>query len=327
MKVSIIVPVYNVEDYLEVCLDSALNQDYKNLEILAVNDGSTDKSGAILAKYAREHHALKVISTKNEGLSCARNTGLANATGDFILFLDSDDWLIQSTVSSCVRLINENDLDIVLFSGKAFADGVDSNKVARMNYKRPEHLLNKTMSTDLLFDEFVKSSFIVSACFYLFKKDMVKNIRFKPGIYHEDNLFTSQLLLQNSQFKGVCINDEFFQRRVRPNSIMTIDKNLAHIEGHIAVAEGLVQLQNNLDYYSEYLNSFTQKILSASTALAVETYGYSFPFMLYRRIVVLMFKTRISINSSITLIQVLLPRSIFIKNMIRPFYRALFKKS
>ena len=92
-KISIIIPVYNVEKYLKTCLDSVINQTYQNLEIILVNDGSTDNSGKICEEYKRTNSRIILIHKKNEGLSAARNTGLGIATGEYISFLDSDDYI------------------------------------------------------------------------------------------------------------------------------------------------------------------------------------------------------------------------------------------
>ena len=91
--ISVVIPAYNVQKYLSACLDSVINQTYHNLEIIVINDGSTDSTGTICDDYARKDTRIKVIHQENQGLSGARNTGLNNCTGDYIFFLDSDDYL------------------------------------------------------------------------------------------------------------------------------------------------------------------------------------------------------------------------------------------
>ena len=100
--ISIIVPVYNVEAYLPQCLDSLINQTYQDLEIICVNDGSTDGSLEILQKYQSKDKRIKVVSQKNQGLSGARNTGISQATGEWIMFVDSDDYLLKDCVYLCL---------------------------------------------------------------------------------------------------------------------------------------------------------------------------------------------------------------------------------
>lgn len=116
MLVSIVVPVYNSEKYLEKCLDSILNQTYKSIEVICVNDGSTDNSAQILESYKNKDGRLKIITQENSGGVIARKNGIQNATGDYVLIEDSDDWLDLDLVESCVNAVNEhNDADIVKF--------------------------------------------------------------------------------------------------------------------------------------------------------------------------------------------------------------------
>lgn len=114
--ISIIVPVYNVEDYLTECLDSLVNQTYKNIEIICVNDESPDDSYVILDKYAKLDKRIKIINQKNQGLSGARNTGMKNASGDYVMFVDSDDWIDLNTCESAVNAALKNSADLVMWS-------------------------------------------------------------------------------------------------------------------------------------------------------------------------------------------------------------------
>ena len=113
--VSIIVPVYNVAPYLRQCMDSLINQTYRNIEIICVNDGATDESGAILAEYAAKDSTIKVISQKNAGLSAARNVGFSFATGDYVMYVDSDDWIDLETCETAVAIAVKHKADIVFW--------------------------------------------------------------------------------------------------------------------------------------------------------------------------------------------------------------------
>ena len=110
--ISVIIPVYNVEKYIRFCLDSVINQTYKNLEIIIVDDGTKDSSGEIAEEYARKDSRIKVVHKENGGLSDARNVGLDIATGKYIAFLDSDDVISLDFYEYLYRLIKENDYDI-----------------------------------------------------------------------------------------------------------------------------------------------------------------------------------------------------------------------
>ena len=114
-KVSVIVPVYNVEKYLPKCLDSIVGQTYENLEIICVDDGSPDNSAEILRNYAEKDNRIKVISKENNGLSSARNAGMEIATGEYIVFVDSDDWIDENTIESAVSVAENEGFDMVMW--------------------------------------------------------------------------------------------------------------------------------------------------------------------------------------------------------------------
>lgn len=116
LLVSIIVPVYNVEKYLAQCLDSLISQTYDNLEIICVNDGSPDKSGEILYRYAEIDTRVQVITQENQGLSGARNTGIQHATGEYVMFVDSDDWIEENTCELAVLAAQRTKADLVFWS-------------------------------------------------------------------------------------------------------------------------------------------------------------------------------------------------------------------
>lgn len=115
MKISVIVPIYNVEKYIEKCINSIINQTYKDLEIILVDDGSTDSSGKICDEYAKKDKRIKVIHKKNGGVSSSRNIALTIANGDYITWIDSDDWIEKDTYSKLADIILKNKADIIQF--------------------------------------------------------------------------------------------------------------------------------------------------------------------------------------------------------------------
>jgi glycosyltransferase EpsH len=115
IKITIIIPVYNVELYIKKCLESILNQSYQNLEIILVNDGTEDKSMEVIIQYQNDER-LKIIEQKNMGLSAARNTGLKYATGEYIMFVDSDDWLELDCIEKCINEVKKTGAEVILFS-------------------------------------------------------------------------------------------------------------------------------------------------------------------------------------------------------------------
>lgn len=129
IKYSITVPVYNVEKYLRQCIESVLNQDYENLEIILVNDGSTDGSGAICDEYAARDNRIKVIHKENEGLLLTRRVALKHTTGDYVMFLDSDDYWVEGLLSRITDVIERYECDLVMFDFRSvFEYGEEENK-------------------------------------------------------------------------------------------------------------------------------------------------------------------------------------------------------
>ena len=114
--VSIVIPVYNVEKYLRKCLDSVLAQTYTNIEVICINDGSPDGSGFILREYAKNDKRINLIEIENQGLSGARNVGIANCKGDYVMFLDSDDWVDINTIDDAINGVKKNKTDVVLWN-------------------------------------------------------------------------------------------------------------------------------------------------------------------------------------------------------------------
>ena len=131
IKVSVIVPVYNVKSYLNECLDSLLSQTLDGIEIIMVNDGSTDGSESVAAEYADRYSNFKLINRENGGLSAARNTGLDMAKGKYVYFLDSDDFIAANTLEILYNKAESNDLDQVRFSAYFFEDGTKDYKWTR----------------------------------------------------------------------------------------------------------------------------------------------------------------------------------------------------
>ena len=113
-KISIVVPVYNVENYIEECINSIINQTYKNLEIILVDDGSTDSSGKICDKFAKNDDRIKVIHKKNEGLGKTRNVRILESTGDYLFFVDSDDFIDLNTIEKLYNRSNNGTMDLVI---------------------------------------------------------------------------------------------------------------------------------------------------------------------------------------------------------------------
>lgn len=200
-KISIIVPVYNTEKYLEQCLNSLINQTYSNLEIIIVNDGSKDNSEQIISGFAKRDFRIKVIKQNNSGLSAARNKGLEYASGEYVLFVDSDDWIDQSTCEEALKAVSQYNADLVMWSYKReYADCTKTtflfeNERLIWNEQNMQELYQRLIGlTGRQLSQPQKIDSIVTAWGKLYKRECIKEIRFvdTKEIGTEDALFNIQ---------------------------------------------------------------------------------------------------------------------------------------
>lgn len=224
--ISVIIPVYNVEKYLQECVDSVLAQTYQHLEMILVDDGSTDTSGEICDIYQDKDPRITVIHQENRGLSEARNAGLAKARGKYVYFLDSDDWILPETFELLIQKAEGEGADVVFFDAKSFEDG-QPEKTIRQNYIR-KYFYETNTGFEVL-KRLQKNREYHSAVPLLFiEKSLLDDtgLKFEPGILYEDMIFTYALLCYAQK---VAYSDKsFYQRRYRSNSIMTSKKNVKH---------------------------------------------------------------------------------------------------
>lgn len=240
--ISIIVPMYNVEEYIDDCLGSLSNQLDKNFEVVLVNDGSTDRSLERASEWFDKLPSIKVIDQQNKGLSGARNSGLKVATYDYVMFLDSDDRLSIEAIATLVASINDSNPDCILFSATVFGDNELSSTLRLDNncYNRLASSSSETISgSDYLHTTLNNERFIQSACMYTFRKKTAKDLQFIEGILHEDNHFTPMLLLSCNSV--VVINDPLYCRRIRSNSIMTNPITDRNVEGYYRSAKTIFE--------------------------------------------------------------------------------------
>lgn len=232
MLFSIIIPVYNVEQYLSECLDSVLRQTFPDWEAVCVNDGSTDGSLAVLHDYALKDERIKVISQENKGLSGARNTGIAESKGDYLFFLDSDDWLADNSLEILSRHIDGQ--DFIAFNGKRVFESGETEPT-------DAGIVENALSGWAYFERYVLQSnrfAFVCVVLRLYRRTFLveNNLWFKEGIYHEDNLFTP--LVCYAAQEVISIPDVLYFYRIRQGSIMTAG-NVKRSRDIIAVANQL----------------------------------------------------------------------------------------
>lgn len=216
IKFSVIVPVYNVQDYVEQCIKSIALQSYTNFEMIVVDDGATDQSGIICDKLAERFRMIRVIHQKNAGLSAARNAGMAVATGNYILFVDSDDYIDLSSLEKFSELIDTDEQLPDVVAGIACAVS-ESGKMEE--YKHPTGLESVISGQRFLSEAIRQNAFLPCAPFYIYKREFLceQQLSFFDGILHEDELWAVEVLLKAQQVKWADF--PFYFYRVRECSI------------------------------------------------------------------------------------------------------------
>ena len=192
MKVSVIIPVYNVEKYLPRCIKSVLDQTYQDLEIILVDDGTKDNSGIMCDEYATKDERFRVIHKENGGLSSARNSGIEIATGDAIFFLDSDDYLSTACIEKMVTLMKDKDADISIIQMKYIPEN-QNDECAETEVEKVTVMNSETAIEESLYQRL----YTCCAPAKLYKRSAIGDIRFPLGRISED-LATCHLFLNNS---------------------------------------------------------------------------------------------------------------------------------
>jgi glycosyltransferase involved in cell wall biosynthesis len=208
--ISVVVPVYKVEKYIHECINSVLGQTYKNFELILVDDGSPDTCGEICDDYSRKDTRVRVIHKKNGGLSDARNAGIDIAKGEYITFIDSDDYVHQDYLKVMLRLAEEHHASIVQVDFTNQADNLGQGASERISLFNPEEAL-----TDMLRMRKVQ----VIACAKLYRTDLFKAVRYPYGRLNEDNLTTYKLILACRNMVAVS-PEKLYYYRVNDTGIM-----------------------------------------------------------------------------------------------------------
>lgn len=232
---SVVIPVYNAERYLRRCLDSVLSQTLRDIEVICIDDGSTDSSPSMLNEYQAMDRRLRVIHQENAGQGAARNRGIDAATGDCICFVDADDALADAdALSSLVADMDALGLQLLMYDAVThFEDGVDSRSVALGNYRRRYVYTSPVTGTEMFVAMNRHGEFSVSPCLYLVRRDalVLSSVRFAEGVLHEDDIFTVSLLFSLERVGHV--NRLVYDRWVHPGSTMTSASVERHLRGYL----------------------------------------------------------------------------------------------
>ena len=217
-KITVIVPVYNVENYLNKCLDSIITQTYKNIEIIVVNDGSTDNSGEICQEYAQKDNRIVYIEQGNAGLSAARNTSLDNMSGDYVTFVDSDDWIEQDYLETLYKKIVEYQADIAVGNYYSFNESEGMFYFHILGDSCYEKVYDNVSIFENLYESHEMKSFaLISAWGKLYKVGLFEQLRFDIGKLGEDGYLNQKIYLLAE--KIVYIHKGIYSYRIRNNSL------------------------------------------------------------------------------------------------------------
>jgi len=266
---SIIIPVYNVEKHLDKCLHSVVNQTYKDVEIIVVNDGSTDNSSEIINRYLLSDHRIKVITQKNCGLSAARNSGLELATKEYVMFIDSDDLIADDTCERLAKYIDKDKSDVYIFGLYYVYDhkkDIGGQDLRYEKYKNGKEYMEIALK-DGSFRTFANSK--------LFKNDLLgskiladsKKIRFINGLLYEDMFFVVQALCKA---KSVSVVPEFLYHYVQHESgRITVQYQKKDLD----VLKFIDMLRNGY-YKTEEINKFIYAVLTFRWVSSCVLYKY-----------------------------------------------------
>ena len=254
-KISVIVPIYNDDRYLQECLDTIINQTFEDIEIICVNDGSTDESLNILKQYESRDCRVKVISQENKGVGAARNAGIKIACGEYIYFIDADDYLELTGLEEMYDLSQQMDLDLLIFKLVTFDDETGERNY---NYSDMPFLLD--IGKDVFsYTDFKKDLFKVDVTVYtkFFRKELIEDKRFLEGLIFEDNAFYFDYIFDAARihFYDKCLH----YRRIRKNSLITAaSRNHTNL---IEVYENIYQKFKDRGLYEEFRESlFMRKV-------------------------------------------------------------------
>lgn len=257
--VSIIVPVYNVEKYLRECVDSILAQTYRNLEVLLIDDGSPDRSGAICDEYAAADPRVRVIHQANAGAATARNTGLNIAAGELISFIDSDDFIAENMIEIMADHMRREQADLVICN---VAPCYDRNNI----WSCESPIVDQTYSLEAFIKKEQVWQYMIP-CNKLYRRHLFDHIRFPDGFIYEDNATSHRILGQCRTI--VTITDALYFYRQNPESVM-------HSTTSIKLTDNLSALADKLQY--AYDRGWVELFHSASCRYAHMFFDLYFRF-------------------------------------------------
>lgn len=254
--VSVIVPVYNVEKYLPPCIESIIKQSYSNIEIILVDDGSTDSSGDICDRYANIDKRIQVFHTYNHGVSSARNMALDHMRGKYCILVDSDDLIHSELIERSLKILKECDLDAVVYSYRTFSDGETIAEFDVLEESDVEIFSNKDVMKIILEGK----KFRMLACNKLYRADLWKNVRFPLERKYGDDTAVTYKLMDRCNAVGY-IKDELYFYRMREGSALHSEITQDNLQLFLSYLE-LIEYykQNHLELYEWVLYAYAIRL-------------------------------------------------------------------
>jgi len=244
---TVIVPCYNVEKYIDKCLLSIVGQIYTNLEILLINDGSTDNTGMICDTWQEKDSRIRVINKQNEGLAYARKTGLEHSTGEFIAFVDPDDWIDTNMYTDMMSALLTTNSDIAMSNYcRVFEDGSMQKSINRQE-------INKTMNRVEAMTMILNDSDCTSFCIYIFKKTLFADVVFHKGRGYAEDLIIHQLFHRISQ--AVYLDREYYYYLQRKDSITKSNNIQTEMKNYSDFSDAYYERYYFVNRHPEYHNA------------------------------------------------------------------------
>lgn len=231
-KISVVIPIYNTEKYLETCLKSVMNQTWKNLEIILVDDGSRDQSGEICDTYAKKDPRIVVIHKENGGLSSARNAGINVATGEYIGFVDSDDWISETMYEHLMQAVEHTGASVAVCSMK------EMSEYTKVDVPYGEEML---LSAREAIGRFFNRLISESVCDKLYKRSLFESLRFSEGEINEDTVVAYRIMAGCGQAVQVDSREYFYRKRQGSITKSGYSDKFRMVEKHLEEIQTLVE--------------------------------------------------------------------------------------
>ena len=257
--ISIIIPVYNVEKWLNKCIDSILSQSYENFEVILVNDGSTDKSKDICDQYSKEDKRVKVFHNKNKGLSYSRNFGVKKSNGKYVMFVDSDDFISDiNIIDKFINILEKDKSDFIYTSYCRFNDENEEEITEILPIDINNNHIKGKSGIEILSMLIEKNNYHHAAYLKICNRKFLieNNLLFKEGIYHEDAEWSPKLFYYAKRIS--IYNEPYYMRRMRENSIITTTNEVSirkKINDRLNIANDLIE------FFKKMEESHSKKII------------------------------------------------------------------